>query len=338
MSQTSESRGPRRNNELLDTAEDFAVGVGRLGYSLISLGLEFLPRRSRAHMHRALRELSYAFATLPGGYTTSARAAIDAWADEGEDGAARTPRAQQVRMAGEGATMLTAASAAAGPAPGSSAPRTVPAPSAPAASGDRSAPPAPAAKSTPPAPPAPAAAGAPAASAAAKSAPPASAPSAPAAAGGRSVPPAPAAGGRSVPPASSMPAPTGGRAVPPAPTPLGAAVAAKMAGVTIAHIEYNPPGRDVEGEFVLLRNSSSARVDLTGWTLRDGNANHVYVFPAFVLAPGAEVKLWTRVGANDAANLYWGERSAIWNNNGDTGTLSDAAGAVISRFSYSGKK
>jgi hypothetical protein len=79
-------------------------------------------------------------------------------------------------------------------------------------------------------------------------------------------------------------------------------------------------------------------MNMTGWKLHDGAQRHTYVFPQFVLAPGAEVKLWTRAGTNDAANLYWGQRVAVWNNKGDTGTLLDAGGAVVSRYTYTGDR
>lgn len=106
----------------------------------------------------------------------------------------------------------------------------------------------------------------------------------------------------------------------------------------IAHIQFDPPGQGVAGEYVLIRNTSGEPVELTGWQLHDGAKRHVYVFPTFVLAPGAEVKLWTRDGVNDAANLYWGQRTSIWNNQGDTGVLLNASGAVVSRYTYSGAK
>jgi hypothetical protein len=123
-----------------------------------------------------------------------------------------------------------------------------------------------------------------------------------------------------------------------APAPPVAVAEATVAPVTIAHIEYDPPGRDVDGEYVLLRNTTAAAVDMGGWRLHDGKANHSFVFPAFTLAPGGEVKIWTKRGTNDAGNLFWGERSAIWNNDGDTGTLKDAAGAIVSRLTYAGSK
>ncbi|MGQ9927014.1 MAG: lamin tail domain-containing protein, partial [Chloroflexaceae bacterium] len=108
------------------------------------------------------------------------------------------------------------------------------------------------------------------------------------------------------------------------------------AAVTIAHIEFNPRGRDVEGEYVLIRNTSTQAMNMTGWKLHNGAQRHTYIFPSFTLAPGAEVKLWTRIGTNDAANLYWGQRVAVWNNKGDTGTLLDASGTVVSRYTYTG--
>ncbi|RRR66324.1 MAG: lamin tail domain-containing protein, partial [Candidatus Viridilinea halotolerans] len=108
-------------------------------------------------------------------------------------------------------------------------------------------------------------------------------------------------------------------------------------GITIAHLEYNPPGRDRDGEYVLIRNSGATSMDLTGWTLSDGNARHSFTFPRFSLAPGAEVKLWTRSGNANAGNLFWASRTAIWNKAGDTATLCDASGNVIARYTYQGQ-
>ena len=109
---------------------------------------------------------------------------------------------------------------------------------------------------------------------------------------------------------------------------------ASAEGLAITYIEYDPPGSDQAGEYVRVRNGTGADVDMTGWTLRDAGNKHVFTFPAFTLAPGAEVQIWTRGGAADAANLFFGSRGAIWNNTGDTAILADAAGNEISRYSY----
>ncbi|NTU78230.1 MAG: lamin tail domain-containing protein, partial [Chloroflexales bacterium] len=100
----------------------------------------------------------------------------------------------------------------------------------------------------------------------------------------------------------------------------------------------DPPGRDVDGEYVRLRNDGPAPINLAGWTLSDSQAKHTFTFPRFTLGPRAEVRLWTRSGHNNGANLYWGNRTAIWNNEGDSATLKDATGAVVSRYAYDGKK
>ncbi|MFN3372926.1 MAG: lamin tail domain-containing protein [Chloroflexus sp.] len=109
---------------------------------------------------------------------------------------------------------------------------------------------------------------------------------------------------------------------------------AEPPNVSITYIEYDPPGSDLEGEFVVITNASHEPVDLTGWTLIDEGMKHSYTFPAFVLAGGAEVTLWTKAGVNDANNLYWGSRRPIWNNTGDTAILRDANGNLISRYTY----
>jgi|GEM_PF-14845 len=108
-------------------------------------------------------------------------------------------------------------------------------------------------------------------------------------------------------------------------------------GLVISYIEWNPEGRDVEGEYVRISNGSDAALDLGGLTLRDHDSKHSYTFPAFTLAPGAEVQVWTKQGSDDATNLYWGSRSAIWNNDGDTAVLSSADGSEVATFTYEGE-
>ena len=134
------------------------------------------------------------------------------------------------------------------------------------------------------------------------------------------------AGGASPAPVTPTPVtPTPVTPTPVTPTP---------ASVTITAVEYDPPGDDVVGEYVIIRNGGGSAVTMTGWTLRD-LANNAYTFPAFTLGAGAEVRVWTKAGANDAANLYWGRGQAVWNNTGgDAAILRDASGTEVARFTY----
>jgi len=103
--------------------------------------------------------------------------------------------------------------------------------------------------------------------------------------------------------------------------------------VRIVTVLFDPVGPEPPGEYVLIQNDRAAPADLSGWTLRDA-AQHTYGFPAFALVPGGTVRVWTGIGANDAGNLYWGRRQAVWNNTGDLAILRDAAGTEVSRFAY----
>jgi hypothetical protein len=85
---------------------------------------------------------------------------------------------------------------------------------------------------------------------------------------------------------------------------------------------------------VLIRNQNDGPVDLAGWTLRDADGKHSYTFPSFTLPAGGEVRLWSSSGADDQANLFWGNRGAVWNNTGDTAILLDASGNEVARFPY----
>ncbi len=105
------------------------------------------------------------------------------------------------------------------------------------------------------------------------------------------------------------------------------------ANVQIAYIEYNPPGDDVEGEYVRIENLGGSATEMTNWTLRD-DASHTFTFPTFTLNAGATVRVWTKSGTNTSTDLYWGSGSAIWNNTGDTAYLRDDHGNLIDTYSY----
>ncbi len=86
------------------------------------------------------------------------------------------------------------------------------------------------------------------------------------------------------------------------------------------------PG-DITAEGVEIRNNGAA-VNLTGWTLMDGEDN-VFTFPEQRLFTGGVVTVYTRIGTNTPILLYWGRNEAVWDE-GDTVTLEDAVGTVQS--------
>lgn len=101
-------------------------------------------------------------------------------------------------------------------------------------------------------------------------------------------------------------------------------------------IVADPAGRDLQAEHVLLHNDDAAAVDLSGWTLRDAARRpHVYTFATGRrLAAGATLRLWTGRGQDDAGNVYWGRRAAVWNNTGDIAMLRDPEGAERARATW----
>ena len=123
---------------------------------------------------------------------------------------------------------------------------------------------------------------------------------------------------------------------------IAAAAAAPTAspGVRITRIQYDSRGPDdhtnasINREFVVLRNTGSQPVALSGYTLRD-KTGHVFAFTtAFTLAPGATIPIFSGKGSNTAAYRHWGASTYIWNNGGDTATLRDAQNHSLQSCSW----
>jgi phosphatidylserine/phosphatidylglycerophosphate/cardiolipin synthase-like enzyme len=102
--------------------------------------------------------------------------------------------------------------------------------------------------------------------------------------------------------------------------------------IFIYDIEYDPPGDDVEGEYVAI-DATFVTKHMAGWTLRD-RAGHVFTFPEFTLGPFQSIKVWTKAGTDTQTDLYWGSATPIWNNGGDCAYLRDQAGVLASRSCY----
>ncbi len=89
---------------------------------------------------------------------------------------------------------------------------------------------------------------------------------------------------------------------------------------------------DPNGEFVCLLNYDPEPVTMTGWRLEDAS-RHTYLFPSFLLLPGASVRVFSGPGADTATDLHWA-RGLVWNNDHDTVLLFDHLGRLVSRYVY----
>lgn len=96
------------------------------------------------------------------------------------------------------------------------------------------------------------------------------------------------------------------------------------ASIEITDSVNNPAGDDVQpenGEHVVLRNVSNASVDVSGAVIRDAANNILFVGDGYVLAPGAELRVYTGPGTNSAEAYYNGGTASVLNNGGDSVAL-----------------
>ena len=108
--------------------------------------------------------------------------------------------------------------------------------------------------------------------------------------------------------------------------------------------QYDSPGTDnrsnasLNAEWVSLVNTGTKAVNLKGYTIRD-KAGKVYTFGSVTIAArNGRIWLHTGSGKNNATNRYWASKNYIWNNNGDTAYLRNAAGKQVDSCTWGYKK
>jgi Lamin Tail Domain len=103
--------------------------------------------------------------------------------------------------------------------------------------------------------------------------------------------------------------------------------------VQITRVQYDSPGTDnrtnasLNAEWVQVKNTTRAAINMRGWTVRDAAA-HVYTFGSYSLGAGKVVLVRTGTGVN-GQHLYWRSGAYIWNNDRDSAYLRNAAGRAV---------
>jgi LysM repeat protein len=88
---------------------------------------------------------------------------------------------------------------------------------------------------------------------------------------------------------------------------------------------------DLNTEHVVILNNLDGQLSLGGWQLED-NSGHMYTFPQLTLfSKGGSASLYTRSGTDNAAELYWGLPSPLWQS-GMVVTLRDPQGTIQATF------
>jgi competence protein ComEC len=92
--------------------------------------------------------------------------------------------------------------------------------------------------------------------------------------------------------------------------------------------------RNLNGEYVLVRNTDAAATNLARWKLDAGDRSQRFSLPSYPLKKGATVRIHTGRGTTRAGHLFLGSGRPIWSNDGDTATLIDPNSATVSRYRY----
>jgi hypothetical protein len=105
--------------------------------------------------------------------------------------------------------------------------------------------------------------------------------------------------------------------------------------IDLAASMFNPPESDnpIDEYVCLVSLEDEDTVNLTAWSLSGVNGPS-YSFPSFSLGSRGSVRIHSGEGRNTETDLYWGRRSAVWRNEGETVRLLGADGNEISMESY----
>lgn len=112
--------------------------------------------------------------------------------------------------------------------------------------------------------------------------------------------------------------------------PVADAAPGRRVVITVLHCDADGnDNQNPNGEFVVIKNTGTGAIGLTGWTVEDDGADHIFTFEEFTLRAGRTVRIRSGKGDDGRRTLYWKQGSAVWNNDTDVATLRRPNGRVV---------
>lgn len=105
----------------------------------------------------------------------------------------------------------------------------------------------------------------------------------------------------------------------------------------VAAIDFDPPGRDLGKEHVVLYNLRGEPLAVGGYQVRDLRGHQYDIPVGTTLEPHGILRIWTGEGTATKTDQYWTRKMAVWNNTGDTVVIRDKQGKEITRRAYLGR-
>ena len=146
----------------------------------------------------------------------------------------------------------------------------------------------------------------------------------------------------STPVQSSTPTPTSEPSKPPTTTRLASDGGTELEANGSSPLAVKTVHADAEGddrenlndEYIVFENTGSTSLDISGWTVKDGSSREYTMPSGTTISAGETLTLHTGEGDDSASDLYWGSGSAVWNNDGDTITVTTEQGEQILEEEY----
>ena len=108
----------------------------------------------------------------------------------------------------------------------------------------------------------------------------------------------------------------------------------------LSNFHYDAEGEDsknLNDEYVTLKNDCPYSIDITGWTIEDKDHN-VFVSPRFAIQGSSILTLNTGIGTSTGSKLFWQrtmDQGEIWDNDGDRLVMKDLDGDIVVEYLYS---
>lgn len=92
--------------------------------------------------------------------------------------------------------------------------------------------------------------------------------------------------------------------------------------------------RNLNGEFMVLRNTGQTTIQLRGWSVRSASTRKTFVLSGYRLPAGAKVFIHSGRGRAGHRHMYLKAGREVWRNRRDTGVVRHPTGPVAARVSW----